>query len=94
MTVDGMPAEEYERLQRDREDEHNDYIESKRALVAESLSAAVGHAGNALYNVRHLSSDQVYDVEYAESGGTVERLVEQAQDLLVAALAMARAVDQ
>lgn len=85
-----MTSEEYRELQEARENEHDAYITKQRAELERSLAGAVGAAGNALWTVRHLSSDQVYDVDYAESTGDVERLVQSAQDLLSAALALAR----
>jgi len=78
-------------LQEDVEREHDDYVAYQRKKLESSLKDAVGQAGSALYFVRHLSSDQVYDIEYAESSGDVERMIQQAQDLLSGALALAKA---
>lgn len=72
------------------EADHDAYIGDYRDKLETAIKDALGQTGNALYDVRHLSSDQVYDVEYAEGGDDVQRLLELAQAALAGAGAIVR----
>jgi len=70
--------------------DHDRYVAEQRAELEDWLRQAVGATSSALFIVRHLSSDQVYDTEYSEGEGEVLRLLETA----IAALAGAQALTE
>lgn len=74
----------------DAESDHAREIAELRSEVGQGVVRAIAGAGTALLRVKRLRSNQVYDVEYAEglTGGTIERLLTQALDNLVAVEAL------
>lgn len=83
-----MTSEDYRELVEARENEHDAHVAVQRDKLSQRLHDAIAATGDCLYFVRHLSSDQVYDVEFAEGVGAELRLLEQAQAALAGAQAL------
>ena len=71
-------------------DYHDEEITAERERLEGRIAAAASTASSSLRIVRHLASDAIYDVEFAEGDGSIERLLETA----VAALKGAEALVQ
>lgn len=71
------------------EREHDDHIASTRKQLETAIATARLAASVALNHIAELSSDRVYDVEYAE-GSQVTPLVKNAFALLSGAEALAK----
>jgi predicted Zn-dependent protease len=87
-TQSGREFTTSEALEYEKELEHQDYIEELREQLKRALDEASLQLQRAQTRVKALASDQVYDVEFAESNGYIEHAIREAGLFTAAAQAM------